>query len=177
MNLLGLRLSFSCLFVAFLVALLQVRSSEATSDSDCKKLNASCHTCTDDFACYWCSPSKQCRKYPINSVVPSGCSKHQWFYKQCTVAGYWLIIVVPCVGIVLLISLGCCIWCCCCRTSKAKKEERYRLEDAKRNKEKDRRKASQAQRKAERQERADEIRKKYGLYQHEPSYKKLQEME
>ena len=125
MNLSGLRLSFPCLFVALLVAVLQVRYSESTSDNDCKKLNASCYTCTDNFACYWCSPSKQCRKYPINSVVPSGCSKHQWFYKQCTVAGYWLIIVVPCVGIVLLISLGCCVWCCCCRESKAKKEERF----------------------------------------------------
>ena len=54
---------------------------------------------------------------------------------------------------------------------------RYRLEDARLTREKERRKATQAQRKADRQDRTDEIRKKYGLYQHEPSYKKLQEME
>ena len=122
---LSLKLNFSCLCVALFVTVLHIGSSEATTDKDCKKLNSSCYTCTDNSACYWCSPSKQCRKYPLNSVVPSGCTKHQWFYKQCTVAGYWLIIVLPCLGVVLLISLGCCIWCCCCRESKAKKEERF----------------------------------------------------
>lgn len=54
---------------------------------------------------------------------------------------------------------------------------RYKLEDARVNRDKEQRRQAQSQRKADRQERVDEIRKKYGLYQHEPSYKKLQEME
>lgn len=54
---------------------------------------------------------------------------------------------------------------------------RYKLEDARLSRDKERRKAAQSQKKADRQERVDEIRKKYGLYQHEPTYKKLQEIE
>lgn len=117
-------LSLSCLLVACWVTFFLTDSAEATSDYDCQRLNASCYRCTDNSACYWCGPLKSCRKYPLKSVVPSGCPKHQWYFKQCTVAGYWLIIVVPCVGIFLLLSIGCCIWCCCCRESRTKKEER-----------------------------------------------------
>eukprot|EP00112_Aurelia_sp_Birch-Aquarium-sp1_P011794 Seg2480.4 transcript_id=Seg2480.4/GoldUCD/mRNA.D3Y31 product="Pituitary tumor-transforming gene 1 protein-interacting protein" protein_id=Seg2480.4/GoldUCD/D3Y31 len=170
-------LSFSLLISVVLISVLLTEPATGTTDFECQQKNASCYVCTEASACYWCQPNKQCRKYPLKAIVPSGCSKHQWYYKQCTVAGYWLIIVVPCVGIFLLLCLGCCIWCCCCRTSRAKKEEKYRLEDARLQKDKDRRKAGQAQKKADRQEKVDEIRKKYGLYQHEPSYQKMQEIE
>lgn len=125
MGTLNVKNTISCLVIAYFIVVLYTDSSGAATDFDCQKLNASCYTCTDNSACYWCSPTKQCRKYPAKSVVPNDCAKHQWFYKQCTVAGYWLIIVVPCVGIFLLICLGCFVWCCCCRESRAKKEERF----------------------------------------------------
>lgn len=112
--------AFSIILATFFVFILfETQTANATTDADCQKQNASCYTCTEKSSCYWCAPSKECRKYPLSSIVPSGCSKHKWYYKQCTVAGYWLIIVIPCVGIFLLICLGCCIWCCCCRESKA----------------------------------------------------------
>ena len=171
--------SFSITVSIFLIFILfETQPTGATTDADCAKKNGSCYACTElSSACYWCGPTKQCKKYPLSAIVPSGCKGHQWYYKQCAVAGYWLIIVLPCAGIIFLIALCCCIWCCCCRTSKAKKEEKYRLEDAKLNKEKDRRKTAQSLKKADRQEKVDEIRKKYGLYQHEPSYQKMQDME
>eukprot|EP00794_Sanderia_malayensis_P006338 gene6338-7064_t len=163
--------------LAFVISFMGQSVDATTTDADCQKKNSSCYTCTELYSCYWCKPSKQCRKYPVGSIVPRDCTKHQWFYKQCTVAGYWLIIVVPCVGIFLLICLGCCIYCCCCRTSKAKKEEKYKLETARLNKDKERRKAAQSQKKSDRAKKADEVRKKYGLYQHESSYQKLQDMD
>ena len=171
------RAGCSFFFFGLLLSLYLQKVIVEGSSVDCTARNASCYVCTEKAACYWCEPKKSCEKYPASAIIPRDCKKNQWYYKQCTVAGYWLIIVVPCVAVFLLLCIGCCIYCCCCRTSKAKKEEKYRLEDSRRKSEKERRNQMHAQRKQDRQAKVDKIRQKYGLYQQEPSYQKLQDTE
>ena len=156
-----LKLSVLFLFIFIYLNLSTSNVSAGTTEADCGKRNGSCSTCTDDSSCFWCGASKSCHKY---NIIPKGCSKAQWYVRQCTIAGFWLIIVLPCVAVFLLICLVCCCWCCCCRTDKAKQEEKYRLKESKRKQEKDQRRAYHEDKNAEREVERDRIRAKYGLY-------------
>ena len=144
----------------------------ATSEQECAVRNASCSYCIEESSCSWCEPTKSCVYYKI---IPKGCRKAQWFIGQCHVAGFWLIIVIPCVGIFLVISLICCCWCCCCRENRAKIEEKIQLRATKRKAEADRRQAYYEERNAERELERDRIRAKYGLFNQnsKPGYQQM----
>lgn len=153
------------LVVLFLSLLFCLHTAYGTdgdsSDLKCKKLNESCGTCVEDSDCFYCGSSDSCHSFKI---IPKGCSKAQWYVRQCTVAGFWIIIVLPCVAVLLIICLICCCWCCCCRKDPAKQEEKYRLRDTKRKAQKDQRQAYFEERNKEREVDRDRMRSKYGLY-------------
>lgn len=120
---------------------------------------AECSTCTDDSHCYWCGPSKQCLHYPKGKIIPKGCSGNKWYWKQCAIPGFVLIIIVPSLGGLILLLCGCCIYCKCCRTSsKSWKKEEERITQRRKD-----RQLRNDDKKADRQKRADALRMKYGL--------------
>ncbi|XP_032233922.2 pituitary tumor-transforming gene 1 protein-interacting protein [Nematostella vectensis] len=137
-------------------------SPTPTPKLSCEERNSSCGSCTDDYECYWCEPDSTCKPYKvsISQLTPKGCKGNKWYWKQCAVPGYVLIIVVPSLVGVILISLGCCIYCCCCRSRGRKGYERE--EDRIRQRREENRQRSQ-ERRAERKQRTDAIRQKYGL--------------
>jgi len=127
------------------------------------KLNCSskrnCGDCAKDYHCYWCGPAKQCLTYPSGRIIPKGCPKNDWYWKQCFIPGYILIIVVPVIIGLFLLTCGCCIYCKCCRTSnRGWKKEEERI-TAKRQE----RQVKAEERKSERKKTTDALRMKYGL--------------
>jgi len=120
-----------------------------------------CEDCIDKYKCFWCGPSKSCEKWPKNRITPKSCSGNKWYWKQCTVPGYILIIVVPVLGVLILLTCGCCIYCKCCRVkSKNRGEERIKQR-------REEMKAKHEERKRDRENRTDMIRQKYGLLKSE----------
>lgn len=118
-----------------------------------------CAKCSGDYHCYWCDPAKQCLEYPSGRILPKGCPKNDWYWKQCVIPGYVLIIVVPVVVGLFLLCCGCCIYCKCCRTSnKSWKKEEERI-TARRQE----RQMRAEERKSERRKTTDALRMKYGL--------------
>ena len=47
----------------------------------------SCSECTKSNKCFWCGSSDLCVKYPKGKLIPTGCSKNNWFWKQCVIPG------------------------------------------------------------------------------------------
>lgn len=127
----------------------------------CNHRNASCEVCTDDSSCFWCEPTQSCHTYDF---IPKGCNI-KWYVRQCTVAGYWFVIVIPCVAFVLLVFLVCCCWCCCCRNNNESTEERYLLKESRYKREKEKRRLYLEERNTERDEPDNSVlRSKYGLF-------------
>ena len=80
------------------------------------------------------------------------------------VIGSILIYVIPSVCFVVLVIIGCCVYCLCCRKRKQKSYER---EDRKMQRRREEIKQRHAERRAERKMRTDAIRQKYGLLANE----------
>jgi len=138
------------LFTTFL-ALLLIAVFFVNAESEekiCSARNSSCSFCTDGPKCTWCEPSQSCSHY---SIIPKGCNKAQWYIGQCTVAGYWLIIVIPCVAVFIIICLVCCCCCCCCRRDREAEETKILLKSTKRRADSDRRQAYHEERNVERE--------------------------
>lgn len=64
--------------------------------------------------CFWCPTTQKCQSY---GLLPDSCGL-QWYMGQCTLKGYWVAVVAPCLCLLLLVVLCCCCYCCCCRTYK-----------------------------------------------------------
>ena len=77
-------------------------------------------------------------------------------------AGHILIYVVPSVCFVVLVVLGCCMYCLCCQNRCSRRHESENDRFERRREEAHRRNAD---RRAERRLRTDAIRQKYGLLQ------------
>nr|ABA43351.1 PTTG1IP [Trichoplax sp. BZE8]ABA43352.1 PTTG1IP [Trichoplax sp. BZ264] len=131
---------------------------------DCGQYNKSCNDCVNTHKCYYCGSTKRCWKYDptIKDFIPpeSQCVKNDSFIGQCLFSTLVLLIAVPSAAGVLLISLGCLIYCCCCRNNKRKVQR----DQARFQAELDRRKDASDRKKAERQAKRDDIRRKYGLF-------------
>ena len=80
------------------------------------------------------------------------------------VVGSILIYVIPSVCFVVLVIIGCGVYCLCCRKRKQKSCER---EDRKMQRRREEIKQRHAERRAERKMRTDAIRQKYGLLANE----------
>lgn len=157
------RLFISLLAVASVVYF-TLPVSAAAEDVDCKSFNKSCSDCTGQSACYWCASNGKCTNYPgWTKIVPRDCPSKKWYYGQCRLSGNVLIILVPSLVGVVLVFLGCCIYCCCCRRCNKWKKKRLDKEDAKLKRKREEMQAIHAQKRSEREVKRDEIRKKYGL--------------
>ncbi|XP_031563255.1 pituitary tumor-transforming gene 1 protein-interacting protein-like [Actinia tenebrosa] len=160
----GLEVKILVALFVFTFTLLQF-TSPVSAEFDCSKYtNTSCSSCTENSACYWCKSSTKCIHYPgWTKVVPHDCPHKDWYYGQCRISGFVLIILVPSLAAFALIFLCCCVYCCCCRRCKKWKQKRHDKEDIKLKRKRDEMQLLHSQRRNERQAKADNIRKKYGL--------------
>ena len=102
-------------------------------DDDCNLRGNSCKNCTDGMDdCFWCEPSKECRKWKggNNHVsANTNCKGYNFYYKQCKLNGAGIIAILS-VSLVLLVAscLCCCVCCCCCWISRRRKRSYERLQ-------------------------------------------------
>ena len=85
-----------------------------------------CESCVQNHGmkCTWCPITSSCSGY---TLIPRDCSVH-WYVAQCTLKGYWLIVVAPVFVVLLLtVALCCCCRCCCLSGNKVNDEEQIHL--------------------------------------------------
>ncbi|XP_060552646.1 pituitary tumor-transforming gene 1 protein-interacting protein-like isoform X2 [Ruditapes philippinarum] len=139
-----------------------VTTPKLTPAEECQKANSSCDTCVKvgSVQCVWCASSSKCMlKEHVIPTSECGLADAKW--AVCWVNYEALIIACSVIGGVLILGLTICICCCCC--CKGNKNAKYAKEDAKYERKKTEMKAGQAERRAERKAKTDEIRKKYGI--------------
>jgi len=139
-------------------------TSPVSAAVSCSSFNTSCDACTSNSHCYYCKENGHCYNYPgWTKVLPRKCPHKDWYYGQCKLSGYVLIILVPSLVVAFLIFLCCCIYCCCCRRYTKWRQKRHDKEEVKLKRKRDEMTALHSQRKSEREAKRDEIRKKYGI--------------
>jgi len=112
--------------------------------------------------CAYCEKTKECLTFDlVKDTWHKACEGQEWKYKQCLVSGKILLIALPVAGFVVLVALGCTIYCCCCRRKKARGPSK---EEAKWRRQREEIEIKHKERREERQKKHDEIRKKYGLF-------------
>lgn len=87
-------------------------------DDKCNlKSNESCEDCVRD-GCTYCSSEKACVTFSlVNDTLNNKCEDQDWYFKQCSVNGKFLLIALPIAIFVALTMLACCCYCCCCKGS------------------------------------------------------------
>ncbi|XP_012694188.1 pituitary tumor-transforming gene 1 protein-interacting protein [Clupea harengus] len=126
------------------------------------RVRTSCEDCLTNVTCLWCQTNNTCSHYPVSSLLPpaSVCRMSDARWGVCWVNFEALIIAMAVVcGTILVSVVVCCCCCCCCKKSSSgpdRDEERLarRREDVRQRSD---------ERKTDRKNRHDEIRKKYGL--------------
>lgn len=78
--------------------------------------------------------------------------------------GHLLIYIVPSVAFVVLVLIGCCVYCLCCRN---RRQVPYEREDKKMQRRREEAQRRNAERRAERRIKTEAIRQKYGLLTNE----------
>jgi len=155
----------------------QTTISPNIQNNTCSAFNASCEECLKNVSCMYCTKTSKCLVYPYKEILPSSelCSLSSLRWGVCWVNFEALIISMSVIGGVLLIGiiLCCCKCCgCCCfsRTSAKYEREAQRIE-----RERQERSIRQNERKKDRQQRNDDIRRKYGLMgSNETQYQKFE---
>ncbi|KAF6018888.1 hypothetical protein EB796_022832 [Bugula neritina] len=141
-----------------------------------------CNSCVSNSKgkCAYCNEEKLCHPvlskglFSESKLCKGGLSDISW--GTCSVNMLALIIGVSVVGGLLLISFCACICCCCCCKNSAKQKLKWMKQDAAAARKTEERKAKYAERRAERQVKNDEIRKKYGLFKGDQgSYQRMEE--
>lgn len=140
-----------------------------TPQEQCARANGSCEDCVkvSKAACVWCNSNKQCLHK--NKLIPTDeCALADARWAVCWLNYEALIIACSVIGGLLILGLTVCICCCCCcgKGNKAK----WAREDAKVERQKIERKQKNADKKAERKAKTDEIRRKYGLIKDDTPY-------
>ncbi|XP_068722149.1 pituitary tumor-transforming gene 1 protein-interacting protein-like [Montipora capricornis] len=151
-------------FILYLIhfCLVDLSVGESPTGDPCMVHNKSCGECVKVDGCAFCEPTKKCMTYKlVSDTLHNSCEGQDWKLKQCFVSGKILLIVLPVAGFVLLVILGCTIYCCCCRKKKARGASK---DETKWRREREEIEVKHKQRREERQKKHDEIRKKYGLY-------------
>lgn len=95
--------------------------------------------------------------------LEADCSGSYYLYPSCKISGLAVMIIVIITCLLFVVLIGCCIYCCCCRSGKSTRL-RWAREDSRDRQARSERRDRQDSRRAERKERHDDIRKKYGLY-------------
>ncbi|KAL9966868.1 hypothetical protein ACROYT_G025003 [Oculina patagonica] len=149
--------------ITLLLALcyIQLCLREAKAE-DCNKYSGkSCKECVEVSGCSYCEPTEVCESADaVKQTFQKSCEGQEWKTGQCVVSGRVLIIALSVTGFVVLVALACCIYCCCCRRRKSSGSDK---EAAKLRKERQEISTRHKEREAERREKRDEIRKKYGI--------------
>ncbi|CAH3142391.1 unnamed protein product [Porites evermanni] len=155
-------------FIQIYLLEVSVGTSETKEDKCNKFSNKSCDECVKQDGCAFCEKDKHCIPFDVvKDVTHKSCEGQDWKYKQCVVSGKVLLIALPVTGFVVLLALGCTIYCCCCR-----KKKRFRgldKEETKWRRQREEIEIKHKERREERQKKHDEIRKKYGLYKKDDS--------
>lgn len=152
-----LRTLLAALLLAFCLAAAVAQSSSDTCES---KNGTSCDECLKNVSCLWCIKTKLCITYPARTILPphSVCPLDDARWGLCWMNFQTLIITLSVVGGVIIIALIICMFRCC----KCENFGSSRFE-AKMARQSNKLKAKQEERRAEMNQRHEEIRNKYGL--------------
>lgn len=105
--------TFTLLRSNILVNTEHVTRNVSTEDNTCESRDRFCELCVtnfnDEIKCFWCPTTCTCHSY---DNLPKGCELH-WYVGQCSLKGYWLLVVGPCIGILLLVFIFLCCYCSC----------------------------------------------------------------
>jgi len=135
-----------------------------------------CYACVKaaQGQCFFCYTDNKCRAFFTTNIfhTPEECEYTQARIWTCEINLQVMAITLMSIfGVILVLILCCCCYCCCCKrsegTTRWKKELRRLEEDRKRRKE------QAEERKKEREARYEEIRRKYGLNDSKPGYKRM----
>ncbi|XP_032298997.1 pituitary tumor-transforming gene 1 protein-interacting protein-like isoform X2 [Coturnix japonica] len=147
------------------VLLLVLKQKLATLSPACSEFSQrSCEECLRNVSCLWCFTNNTCIDYPVRSILPpsSLCSLSNARWGVCWINFEALIIAIAVVAGIILVSIAvCCCYCCYCR----KRFKRPDEEEEQLARKREERRLQSLQRKHERKQKHDEIRKKYGLLQ------------
>lgn len=138
----------------------------AAVDVNCTQ-NANCSSCingTFSLKCAWCSESSTCLPYDPTSDIKDlkGCTG-SFYASNCVVNHMMVLVGVGIAGAVVLLAIAAVtLWCCCCRGRKARKKKMLK-EELQYQRQRDAISTKHEASRAERQEKNDAIRVKYGL--------------
>lgn len=156
----------SAAFVSVVAADSTVTTSTTTAQSttDCASLNSSCGACIANPSCMWCeSNNGLCLLHPGGIPSSDYCSLSNLRWGTCWVNFEALLIAAGVIGGILLISLIICVCCCYRRCGQRCAARREHREEELSNAEFQERRVRNDARRAERQVKYDDIRRKYGL--------------
>ncbi|XP_065587283.1 pituitary tumor-transforming gene 1 protein-interacting protein-like [Cyrtonyx montezumae] len=161
LRLLGLALLWGC---AAMAEALLVTVAPPTPAQACSEFSQrSCEECLKNVSCLWCFTNNTCMDYPVRSILPpsSLCSLSNARWGVCWINFEALIIAIAVVAGIILVSIAvCCCYCCYCRRRFKNRQDEEEEQLARKREE---RRLQSLQRKHERKQKHDEIRKKYGL--------------
>ena len=158
------RVIFFIVFLSvFKCTICQGTAPSSTTPADiCVSYNNSCSDCISNNAlCVWCSG--RCVIYSTRKVFPDACPLSEARWLNCWVNFQVLLIMMGVIGLVIIIALLTCIYCCCCTSNGRRERQREQRENERANRAKNDRQSKSAEKKAERESRYDELRRKYGL--------------
>ncbi|XP_071102635.1 pituitary tumor-transforming gene 1 protein-interacting protein-like isoform X2 [Haliotis cracherodii] len=148
-------------------------SSTLTPEEECHANNGSCEECIKaaKSECFYCYTDHTCQLYPLGDVIPKNCDLSKARWGVCWVNFKALIIAMSVIGGIIILTITCCcIRCWCC---KGGNKGKYMKDEAKWDRQKTERKQRSEERKADRKERMDEIRRKYGLVKDDTPYERF----
>jgi hypothetical protein len=139
-------------------------------DISCESHHNDCKACVQNSKCYFCGENNQCHTHVEKAIVDGQCNMKNAYFYTCTITFRNLMIIagVLC-GIPVLIILVLCCYCCCCK----KRGIKLSKDDLKWARQREERQQIAAERRKERAERTEEIRKKYGLVRDSNPYQKF----
>lgn len=142
------------------------------AQNDSCSTQKNCKDCTSmKVKCLWCSsPKPHCKRYSGGIPSRDECPLTDANYFSCSINVLTLIICMVCVGVVVILMTICCIYCCCCRGGNARMRKKLAKEEARHERERNERLAANADKRAEREKKRDEIRTKYGLKKNDVPY-------
>lgn len=146
-----------------------ITSTSTPKNISCEVHNNDCNACVERSQCYYCSSTDECHYHIDKAVVEGVCDvTHMYLFTCKANVKIMLIIIGVLSGIAFLMILIVCCYCCC-----KKKGVKLSKDDIKWARQREERKQIAAERRKERAERTDEIRKKYGLVKNSNPYQRF----
>ncbi|GFQ86600.1 uncharacterized protein TNCT_494231 [Trichonephila clavata] len=135
----------------------------------CESHSNDCKGCVASSQCFYCETDEKCYFKITKILSDDQCNMKKIHYLTCRVNFQYLMIGIGVfAGIALLIITIFCCYCCCKR-----KGIKISKDDLKWARQREERKQIAAERRKERAERTEEIRKKYGLVKDSNPYQRF----